>query len=51
MPDIALASNGEPAPAGVPRGTVLFNRLLRDRDIADREQWLARAAGQGNNTG
>lgn len=46
-----LASNGEPAPAGVPRTIVLLNRLLRDRDIADREQWLARARNRGERTG
>lgn len=45
-----LMSNGTP-PADLPRGSVLANRLLRDRDIADREQWLARAGGKGNNTG
>lgn len=39
-----LASNGQPAPEDVSRSTVLFNRLLRDRDIADREEWLARTA-------
>lgn len=43
-----LGSNGQPAPADVPRGAVMFNRLLRDRDIADREEWLARTAGRGN---
>lgn len=37
-----LASNGQPAPEDLSLGTVLFNRLLRDRDIADREEWLAR---------
>ena len=45
-----LMSNGTP-PADLPRGSVLVNRLLRDRDIADREQWLARAGGKGNNMG
>jgi glycerol-3-phosphate acyltransferase PlsY len=44
-----VASNGQPA--GIPRGTVIFNRLLRDRDIADREEWLARAAEYRNNAG
>ena len=39
-----MASNGQPAPADMSRSTVLFNRLLRDRDIADREEWLARTA-------
>ncbi len=46
-----LASNGQPAPAGVPRSTVIFNRLLRDRDIADREEWLARTAEYRNDAG
>ena len=46
-----LTSNGEPAPDGVPRVTVLWNRLLRDRDIADREQWLARAGTRGDRAG
>ena len=45
-----LSSNGMPT-ADLSRGSVLLNRLLRDRDIADREQWLARAGGNGNNMG
>ncbi len=45
-----LLSNDAP-PAGLPLGSVLVNRLLRDRDLADREQWLARADGKTNNTG
>ena len=43
-----LVSNGQPAPADVSWGTVIFNRLLRDRDIADREEWLARTAENRN---
>ena len=43
-----LASNGQPAPEDVSRSTVLLNRLLRDRDIADREEWLARTAESRN---
>ncbi len=39
-----LASNGQPAPEDLSRSKVLLNRLLRDRDIADREEWLARTA-------
>ena len=39
-----VVSNGGPMPDGVPRNTVLMNRLLRDRDIADRRKWLSRAA-------
>ena len=46
-----LASNGQPPPADVPRSTVMFNRLLRDRDIADRDEWLARTSAQRNDTG
>ena len=41
-----LASNGQPPPADVPRSAVMFNRLLRDRDIADRDEWLARTSAQ-----
>ena len=37
-----LMSNGGPMPADLPRRTVMINRFLRDRDIADRQQWLAR---------
>ena len=43
-----LASNGQPAPEDMSRSTVLLNRLLRDRDIADREEWLARNAEYQN---
>ena len=43
-----LASNGQPAPADLSRSTVLLNRLLRDRDIPDREEWLARNAEYQN---
>ncbi len=43
-----LASNGQPAPEDMSRSTVLLNRLLRDRDIADREEWLARTAEYQN---
>ena len=37
-----VTSNGEGFPPGVPAIPVLINRLLRDRDIADRSQWLSR---------
>lgn len=37
-----LVANGDPMPDDIPRSTVMVNRLLRDRDIADRQQWLAR---------
>ena len=43
-----LVSNGQSAPADVPWGTVMLNRLLRDRDIANREEWLARTAEYRN---
>jgi len=38
-----LLANGTPLPAGVPRRRVLLNRLLRDRDIDDRNEWVRRA--------
>ena len=38
-----LVSNGGPMPDDLPRSSVMFNRFLRDRDVADRQQWLARA--------
>ena len=37
-----ILANGEAMPAGASTRTVLLNRLLRDRDIADRALWLAR---------
>lgn len=37
-----LTSNWTPLPAGMPKSRVLFNRLLRDRDVATREEWLNR---------
>ena len=43
-----LVSNGGPLPSGVPRGSVIFNRLFRDRDIADRQEWLARSPDRSN---
>ena len=46
-----LASNGQPPPPDVPRSAVMFNRLLRDRDIADRDEWLARTSAQRNDVG
>ena len=38
-----LSSNWSPFPDGISRKKVLFNRLLRDRDVADRNQWVTRA--------
>ena len=46
-----LVSNGGPATTGVPRSTLVFNRLLRDRDIADREEWLERSGIRGDHAG
>lgn len=46
-----LVSNGQPPPPDVPRSAVMFNRLLRDRDIADRDEWLARTSAQRNDIG
>ena len=40
-----LSSNWSPFPEDVSRKNVLFNRLLRDRDVADRDQWVTRATG------
>ena len=37
-----ITSNGEGLAQGVPAIPVLINRLLRDRDIPDRSQWLSR---------
>lgn len=37
-----LLSNGDPIPADLTRRSVMLNRLLRDRDVADRRQWLSR---------
>ena len=42
-----LVSNGGPLPTGLPRQSVMLNRLLRDRDIGDRRQWLARVSKPG----
>lgn len=37
-----LSSNWTPLPADLPRRKVFFNRLVRDRDVDDREQWVGR---------
>lgn len=37
-----LTSNWTPLPAGLPRRQVFWNRLLRDRDVHRREEWLDR---------
>ena len=40
-----LSSNWTPFPQGVSRRRVLFNRLVRDRDVEDRTQWVTRMPG------
>ena len=40
-----LLADGTPLPAGPARWEVLLNRLFRDRDIADRDEWVRRAPG------
>lgn len=40
-----LVSNWTPLPAGLPKPKVLLNRLLRDRDVERREDWVGRAPG------
>ena len=42
-----LLSNWTPFPRDLSRKRVLFNRLFRDRDVADREQWVRRVP-EGN---
>ena len=37
-----LSSNWTPLPVDLPRRKVFFNRLVRDRDVDDREQWVER---------
>ena len=37
-----LTSNLEPLQSNIPKKHVLLNRLLHDRDIADRETWISR---------
>ena len=38
-----LVSNWTPLPEAIPKSRVFFNRLLRDRDIAQQEEWLNRS--------
>ena len=38
-----LVSNWTPLPEDIPRRKVLLNRLLRDRDVDDRADWVQRA--------
>jgi glycerol-3-phosphate acyltransferase PlsY len=37
-----LLANGEPLPPERPAAAALLNRLIRDRDVLDRREWLAR---------
>ena len=37
-----LTSNWTPLPEGIPKRQILFNRLLKDRDVSRREDWLDR---------
>lgn len=37
-----LLSNGGPMPQGLPLRQVLLNRLLKDRDVDDRAEWINR---------
>ena len=40
-----LLSNWNPLPVNLPKGQVLLNRLLRDRDVASRADWVGRIPG------
>ena len=40
-----LSSNWTPLPSGMPRSRVFFNRLVWDRDVDDRSQWVERIPG------
>ncbi len=40
-----LSSNWMPLPNDVSRKRVFFNRLFRDRDVDDRDQWIERMPG------
>lgn len=46
-----LVSNWTPLPEDIPRRKVLLNRLLRDRDVADRAQWMDRVPGSNSKAG
>ncbi|MYE39175.1 MAG: hypothetical protein F4X27_02965 [Chloroflexi bacterium] len=37
-----LLANWSPFPGDLPRRKVFFNRLVRDRDVDDRAQWVER---------
>ena len=40
-----LLSNWQPLPVDLPKGRVLLNRLLLDRDVARRADWVGRIPG------
>ena len=40
-----LLSNRQPLPVNLPNGQVLLNRLLGDRDVAHRPDWMGRTPG------
>lgn len=46
-----LVSNWTPLPEDIPRRKVLLNRLLRDRDVDDRAQWMDRVPGSNSKAG
>ena len=43
-----LLSNNVSMPEGVPRRLVLLNRLLKDRDVGDRDEWINREPAATN---
>jgi glycerol-3-phosphate acyltransferase PlsY len=43
-----ILSNGEPMAAGNSWKRVILNRLLRDRDVGDRVEWINRLPAAGN---
>jgi len=46
-----LVSNWTPLPKDLPRRKVLVNRLLRDRDVDDRAQWMDRVPESNSEAG
>ncbi len=40
-----LSSNWTPLPTDMPRRKVILNRLMKDRDVDDRSQWVERIPG------
>jgi predicted membrane protein len=41
-----LLANWTPLPEGIPKGKVLLYRLLYDRDVQKREEWIYRVPGE-----